>query len=211
MFEPANLATWSGEARLRDARHDERPLVWPAWLWPLLAWVPLEQWHARFARELPALGGAALAGAPASPAALAGIATGVVVAFALAEAGFYGMLWAARGRRLPFWATTVAVLQAGLFELAALQLLDAHPAPAPAWVAWLAGVRALGVRSAFAVALGGAGLLALARGALFAGLQAGLVRRPWREAFALVIAGWVASHVAAWWLAELFRGRSFFG
>ncbi len=186
------------------------PLFWPAWLWPLLAWVPLAEWHERFAREIPRLDAVVLAGTRAAPATLAWAATGLVVALALAEALFYGILWGARGRRLPVAAAAVAVLQAGLLELAALRLLGSFPAPAPAWVAALAGTRALGASGPLAVAFGGAGLLALLRVALFAGLQAGLVRAGWREAFALTCGGWLASHLAGWWLLELAQGRSVF-
>jgi len=189
---------------------DARPLFWPAWLWPLLAWVPLAEWHERFAREIPRLYAVVLAGTRVAPGTLAWAATAFVVALALAEALLYGMLWRARGRRLPVAAAAVAVLQAGLLELAALRLLDALPAEAPAWAAALAGARALRPAGPLATAFGGAGLLALLRVALFAGLQAGLARASWREAFALTCAGWLASHVAWWWLIELAQGRSVF-
>lgn len=213
MREPVDMDDWDAdEPRYAPARDSGRdaPLFWPAWLWPLLVWAPLEGWHARFARDLPALGGA-LGSAPLAPAGLAWLATAFVPLTALAEAGFYGMLWAARGRRLPLLAASVAVLQSGVLELLALRVLDG--AGRETWAVLLAGQRAAatGDAGALAVAFGGAGLLAVARCALFAGLQAGLVRCRWREAFAVTCGGWLASHVALWWAIELFRGRSIFG
>jgi hypothetical protein len=200
-----------------DARPDETQYFWPAWLWPLLAWPPLAAWHARFVRDLPVMDPEALARAhlsPAAPEALAWIATALVLVAALVEAGFYGMLWAARGRRLPILAAAVAVVQAGALELAALDLIDAAgPAPA-AWVSWLTGARVLvphgAVAGAAGTAFGSIGIFTLARCAIFAGLQSGLVRCRWREAFALTCGTWMVSHVALWWLLELFLGRSMF-
>lgn len=209
MREPVVMDDWDAA----PAEPAEKPRFWPAWLWPVLAWLPLDAWHSRFARELP-VGAAVLERTSVTPEALARVATAAVAAAALAEAALYGMLWAARGRRLPLAAAFVAVLQAGVLELVALRVLEfAGEGPSP-WVAALAGVRALrtGGRagSALAVAFGGAGLLALARLAIFAGLQASLVRCRFREAFALTCGVWLCSRVAQWWLVELLAGRGIF-
>ena len=124
------------------------------------------------------------------------------------------MLWAARGRRLPIVAAAVAVVLVSGLELAALDLIEAAaPQPGP-WATLLAGPRALvphGTHAGAAMmAFGSIGIFTLARCAILAGLQAGLVRCRWREAFALVGAVWIVSHVALWWLLELFMGRSMF-
>lgn len=210
MREPVTLDDWDiDEPPPREVRG-----FWPAWLWPLLAWLPLDAWHARFARDLAAITPAPPAWAPLAPGTPALLATSFVLVAALAEAAFYGMLWAARGRRLPVPAAAVAVLLAGVPDLVALRVLELAGGRPSAWVTALAGARALwpgGVAaSAFAAAFGGAGLLALARVAVFAGLQAGLVRGRFREAFALTCGAWLVSHVAQWWLLELFMGRSIF-
>lgn len=208
MREPVLMDDWD----MDEPRPREQGVFWPAWLWPLLVWMPLDAWHERFARDLPRLGLAAREGALPGPATLAWFATGVVLAAALVEALFYGMLWRARGRRLPVLAATVAVVLAGVLELLALRVTDAAPPGADAWRVALAGARALASREtgAFAAAFGGFGLLALTRWVLFAGLQAGLVRCRFREAFVLTCATWLASHVAQWWLLELVVGRGVF-
>lgn len=210
MHEPVTLDDWDvDETRVREARR-----FWPWWMWPVLLWLPLDAWRERFLREAPGVDPAALGRAGLAPETLAWLAAAFVLVAALAEAGFYGMLWASRGRRLPLLAAAVAVVQAGVLELLALRLLDLAGRPAAPWAAWLAGPRALAphgaATGAFAAAFGGAGAMALARLALLAGLQANLVRCRWREAFALVCGAWLASHVAQWWLLELFQGRSIF-
>lgn len=217
MPEPVEMDDWDADeprfapARERDRDREARPLFWPVWLWPLLAWAPLDAWHQRLARDWAKLDSALIERAPAPAEVMAWIATGGVLLAAAGEAAFYGMLWAARGRKLPFLATTVAVLQAGVLELLALRLIES-PVPAP-WAAILAGPRATagGAAGALVTAFGSAGVLALARCVLIAGLQAGLLRRRWREVFVIVCAAWLASHVALWWGIELFRGRSLFG
>lgn len=218
MPEPVEMDDWDADeprfARSRDAQADEAQHFWPAWLWPLLVWPPLAAWHARFLRDLPAIDPATLARAHLSAGGLAWIATAFMLVAALVEAGFYGMLWAARGRRLPFLAAAVAVVQAGVLELAALDLIDAAGSAPAAWASWLAGPRAVvphgAVAGAATMAFGSIGIFTLARFTIFAGLQAGLVRCRWREAFALTCGTWMVSHVALWWLLELFAGRSRF-
>lgn len=209
MREPVTLDDWD----IDEVPPREGGAFWPAWWWPVLVWLPLDAWHERFARELPRFEPAVLERARLQPEVIAWSASAFVLVAALAEAGFYGMLWAARGRRLPLVAATVAVLQAGVVELLALRVMEL--AGAGAWAAVLAGARALSPRgagaSALATAFGGAGLLALVRCALFAGFQAGLVRGRFREAFALTCAVWLASHVAQWWLLELVVGHGAFG
>ena len=210
MREPVTLDDWDMDEPLPR----EAGLFWPAWFWPLLVWLPLDGWHERFARDLPPIDPAVLARAHLTPGALAWFATAMVAALALAEAGFYGMLWAARGRRLPLVAAAVAVMQAGVLDLVALRVLDLARGTAEPWAALLAGARALSPRDTAAgplwVAFGSAGALSLGRCALFAGLQSSLVRCRWREAFAQTCGVWVVSHVGLWWLVELFVGRSIF-
>lgn len=189
------------------------PLAPSPWLWPILLYVPLAAWRQAFARELPGLFAGALP-RPVAPATLAGLGVAALVAASLAEAAFYGMLWAARGRTLPRLAAAFVILQLSLFELFACELLartgpDSAPAPL---VALLAGARVFwrGARapSAFAAAFGSLGAFTLARAALFAALQAGALRVRAREAFAQVALVWLGSHVAWWWLLELARGRA---
>lgn len=209
MREPVVMDDWDAEA----PGPADAPRFWPAWLWPVLVWLPLDAWHSRFARELP-VAAAVLERTSVAPEALAWVATAAVALAALAEAAFYRMLWAARGRRLPLAAACVAVLQAGVPDLVALRVLEMAGASPPPWTAALAGARALWASgragSALELAFGAAGLLALARLAIFAGLQASLVRCRFREAFALTCAVWLAWHVAQWWLAELLAGRGIF-
>jgi hypothetical protein len=218
MPEPVEMDDWDADeprfARLPSAAWTPSASFWPAWLWPLLLWPPLAAWHARLVRDLPAADPATLARAHLTAGGLAWIATTLVLVAALGEAGFYGMLWAARGRRLPILAAAVAVVQAGVLELGALDLIDAAGSHPGAWVMWLAGPRALvphgAVAGAASMAFGSIGAFTLARCAIFAGLQSGLVRCRWREAFALTCGTWAVSHVALWWLLELFVGRSVF-
>lgn len=209
MREPVVMDDWDADG----PEPADAPRFWPAWLWPVLVWLPLDAWHSRFARELP-VAGAVLERTSVAPETLAWVATAAVALAALAEAAFYRMLWAARGRRLPLAAAFVAVLQAGVPDLVALRVLELAGDRPPAWVAALAGARASWADgragSALEAAFGAAGLLALARLAIFAGLQAGLVRCRFREAFALTCAVWLASRVAQWWLAELLAGRGIF-
>lgn len=209
MREPVVMDDWDEE----PTRAEETPRFWPVWFWPVLVWLPLDAWHARFVRDLP-VSATVLERTSITPQALAWVATAAVALAALAEAALYGMLWAARGRRLPLAAAFVAVLQAGVLDLVALRVLElSGEGPSP-WAAALAGARALWpadrAGSAAAVAFGGAGLLALARLAIFAGLQAGLVRCRFREAFALTCGVWLVSRVAQWWLVDLLAGRGIF-
>lgn len=211
MREPVVMEDWDAEPPGPKPAPRERSGFWPAWAWPLLVWLPLDAWHERFAREMP-LDPALLERSRVAPEALAWVATAAVALAALAEAGAYGMLWAARGRRLPLVAAFVAVVQAGVCELVALRVLDLSRGAPAAWAAALAGARALSpdgrAASALALAFGGAGLLTLARVALFAAFQSSLVRGRFREAFALTCGAWLVSHVAQWWLLELLQGRS---
>jgi hypothetical protein len=208
MLEPVMMDDWDAE----EPRPAETRAFWPAWSWPLLLWLPLEAWYSRFTRDMPTVDAGTLARVHLSAAALPWLATATVVLLALAEAGFYGMLWAARGRRLPLLAAAVAIVQCGVAELLAFTLLERAQGGA-AVLGALVGARALVARGAAAsplmVAFGGAGLLALARCALFAGFQSRLVPCRWREAFTMTCGVWLASHVAQWWVLELVTGRSF--
>jgi hypothetical protein len=218
MNEPVEMDDWDADepryARALDAVRTPAANFWPAWLWPLLVWLPLDAWHTRFVRDLPPVDPEALARAHLPAGSLAWFATALVLVAALAEAGCYGMLWAARGRRQPVFATTVAVVQTGALELAALDLIEAAGRTPGTLAILLAGPRALvpqgAVAGAAMVAFGSVGLLTLGRCAAFAGLQSGLVGCRWRAAFAMVCGTWLVSHVAQWWLLELFVGPSMF-
>lgn len=210
MLEPVTMEDWDA-----DERPEPAAATPPAWSWPLLLAGPLLLWHERFARDLPMPDPEVLARLHLSRAALLALATVSVPLFALAEAGVYGMLWAARGRRLPVLATAVAVVQCGVTELLALEVLDrARGAEglALAGATALAGPRVLHAPGAAAgavlLAFGGAGLFALARLALFAGMQARALPCRAREAFALVVGVWLASHLALAWGIDLLQGRS---
>jgi hypothetical protein len=210
MHEPVTLDDWDAD----EPRAGGAKPFWPVWIWPLLVWLPLDEWHARFARDLPRLDPGLLARSRTSAEALAWLATALMPLAALAEAGGYGMLWAARGRRLPLAATAVAVLLAGTLDLAALQLLDRTRGHAGPLVAMLAGARAYvpegAAAGAFTVAFGTAGAFTLGRCALFAAFQAHLVPCRGREALAMTCGAWLVSHVVQWWVLELLQGRSVF-
>ena len=208
MPEPVLLDDWDVE----PPRREPETRAWPAWSWPLLAWLPLDAWHARLARDMPAVDPEVLARVHLTRGGLVALATASVALGALAEAGVYAMLWAARGRRLPLLASAVAVLQCSVTELLALDLLSHATREWTFVAALLAGPRATfapGTASgALALAFGSAGLLALARCVLFAGFQSRFVACRFREAFALTCGLWFASHLAQGWALDLFQGRS---
>jgi hypothetical protein len=208
MFEPVTMEDWDAE----EPRPAPARPFWPAWSWPLLAWLPLDAWHTRLSRDMPGVDPAVLARVHLSQGSIVLLATATVAVLALAEALFYGMLWAARSRPLPVLATAVVVLQCGFTELLALDLLARARDGWGGAVVLLAGPRALlapgAAAGAMTVAFGSAGLLALARCALFAGFQSSLVPCRWREAFAVTCGVWLASHLAQGWLLDLLQGRS---
>ncbi len=182
----------------------------PWWAYPLLLPGPLLAWHDVIAHELARVPGAP--GGFASPAlAWAGVA--VLAAGLLAETAFYGILWAARGRRLPFRASALVLLQLSMLEALASGILQWAPATGPGFAAgWvLAGPRlawAGGAPGGFLSAFGSCGVLTFVRIALWAWAQAEGVGRRWREAAVTVGTVWLATHVAQGWLMELLRGRS---
>jgi len=186
----------------------------PAWAWPLVLVVPLEAWREALAREIPRVMPGVQRHGAFAPGVLVAIGLATVVLGALVEAAFYGMLWGARGLRLPLLATALVLVQVSISEPLALSLmLRVRPGSAhAAWLVPVVGARALWTEgqapSAFAAAFGGAGGLAAARIAVTAGTQAGLVGRRAGEALAIVAASWLASHLAQWWLLELLQGRT---
>ncbi len=199
------VASTSGRDTTMARAHPART---PEWVALLLLAGPLSAWHERIAHDL-----ARVPQAPAwlgTPACTWTLVAGVVAA-ALIEAGFYGMLWAARGHRLPLATSAWALLQLSMLDWFAFWLAERAPAGAgsEAWRVVLLGARALGAsHGAWAAVCGSLGALTLARMAGWAGAMAALVRRPWREAATLVAGVWIASHVAQGWLLELLRGRS---
>jgi len=185
----------------------------PAWVWPFLVYVPLEAWRDLLARDLPALLHAEGV-APRLPAGtLVAVGVAAVAAGALAEAAFYGMLWGARGVRLPFRATALAALELTLFEALAqrwLERLDPASRSAPI-AALFVGARACWpgqvAPSTAAAAFGSFGLFTLARIGLFASVQARALARPFREAVTPIALAWIATHVAQVWVLQLLAGQ----
>ena len=182
----------------------------PWWAWPLLLPGPLLAWHELVANELSQVPDApSWFGSPA----LAWSGVFMVVCGLAIETLFYGALWATRGRRLPFAASALLLLQLSMLEALATGILRHAPASGP-WLGasmLLAGARATWVRAApgaFASAFGSFGVLTLVRMGLWAWAQAEATGRRWREAAPLVASVWLASHVAQGWLMELMRGRS---
>jgi hypothetical protein len=170
--------------------------------------VPLEAWRECLLRGQLAEPDAGLA---LTPAVRVAIGLAALAALLAAEALVYGMLWSLRGARLPLARAWLALLQVSMLEPLALELVARAGGHPDAVTVALVGARALAPAAgagAFATAFGSAGLLALARVALAALAQARLAGRPWREAVALVTAGWLASHVAIVWLLDLVWGRS---
>ena len=186
----------------------------PAWAWPFLLFVPLQAWRDLLGREIPTLTAGSHSGASPAPGMLVAVGLAVVVLGALAEAAFYGMLWSARGLRLPMLASALVILQVSIAEpLAQSLMLRVPPGSAHrAWLVPIVGARALWPHglapNVFAAAFGGSGALAAARIMVTAGTQASLLGRRAREGLAMVAAGWLVSHVAQWWLLELLQGRS---
>ena len=190
------------------ARERARAITPPGWSWPLLVAGPAYAWYGAVSAELARVPDAGPAFA--SPAlAWAGVAA--LVASLAAETLFYGMLWAARGTRLPLAPCALALLPISTLELLAASLARHAPAAGLARTACvaLAGARVLGAgEGGFACAFGSFGLVALVRMALWAWVQADAAGRRWRDAAPMVAAVWLASHVALGWIVELVRGRS---
>ncbi|MCC6652485.1 MAG: hypothetical protein IT348_15145, partial [Candidatus Eisenbacteria bacterium] len=176
-----------------------------------LLFLPLAAWFDAARRALDAAGGERTAGL--SEGALVGATLALVMAGTLVECAFHRALWSARGARVAFAPLLLAVwLLSALEPLAGAAMEWCPPGSAGSlglapWV----GARALaapgGQPDAWAVAFGGAGLLAAARIALSAAAQARLAGRAWREALLQVLLVWLASHVALAWTLALVRGR----
>lgn len=183
----------------------------PAWLLPLLLFLPLAAWIDAARRALEQAGGnlpAAL-----SPGALVGATLAVVAAGTLAECAFHRALWSVRGARVPFAPLLLALWLLSALEPLAGAAMECGPPGSAAsyWLAPWVGARALArpdaPPGAWALAFGGAGLLTAARIALSAAAQARLAGRAWREALLQVLLVWLASHVALAWTLALVRGR----
>lgn len=177
----------------------------PGWTWPFLLAAPLLVWYERFRVALPSLGTVT----KASTLPLAALGVLVFAAMVAAEALAYRVLWRARGARLPFRATALAVLQLSMLESIALVLIDRAQPGTRASLAWLVGPRALATHAgAFGSAFGSAGALTALRIGLFAYWQSDMLARRWREALALVGGAWLATHLALAWLVALAAGFS---
>jgi len=181
----------------------------PWWAWPLLLPGPLLAWHACVESEMERSASAL----PFAPSAIAWIGVAGFACALVVETLVYGMLWAARGRRLPFASSVLVLLQLSMIDRVALAIGSHVPeaGAARALACVLAGSRATWVGAApdgVSAALGSLGVLTLARMALWAWVQAEGTGRRWREAASMVALVWAGSHVVQGLVAELARGRS---
>ncbi len=181
----------------------------PWWAWPLLLPGPLLAWYEIVEGEAER---SALASA-FSPSATAWIALVGLSLAVVGESLVYGMLWSARGRRLPFATSVLVLLQLTLLDVLALALVESPPdaGPGRALACVLAGPRVAWGESGpggMANAFGALGGLTLVRMAIWAWAQSEAVGRRWRDAAWMVASVWLVSHAALGVLAELARGRS---
>ncbi len=181
----------------------------PWWAWLLLVPGPLLAWHECVERELEGLA----TELPFAPATAAWIGVAGFACALVAETLVYGMLWSARGRRLPFASSLLVLLQLSMIDVVALAIGSHRPeaGAARAVACVLAGPRVTWPGAApdgVAAALGSLGALTLVRMALWAWVQAEGTGRRWREAAAIVALVWAGSHVVQGLMVELTRGRS---
>jgi hypothetical protein len=142
--------------------------------------------------------------------ALAGLAA--QLGFTAFEALAAAALWRLAGYPVGWSALAPRILAASAAETLAVSIAAGRARLALSWAALLAGPRALrgpsgehGLAAAFAAV----GLLALARVLLSAWLQARAARAGLETALALVLAMWLVSRLAVWWMIDLLQGRSF--
>jgi len=179
-----------------------------AWRWLLALPLPVLAWHTSLAHELAA---GTLASAPGADPAAAWVGVAAAIASASAEAGFYGMLLAACGRRLPFVPAMTVILLISMLEPASTWIasLGSGGAAAPLWKLLLLGARAAGPsHGGFAAAFRSLGILAIARMLLWARALAAWSGASGRASLALVAAAWLVSHLALGGLLALLWGRS---
>lgn len=184
------------------------PLVLPFW-YAGLAW----GWWRVFSSEL-----ASSPPAPASVMPPAALAAGMAVLGKLlghlSEAGFYALLWRARGARLPFWRFLAVVVSSSVADQLAYTLAGASDVGGvPAWRIWIAGLHLAGgtvfhdspaVRAGF----GSLGLLTATRIGITAAAQARALNRGFAEALGSTVAVWVLTRLAILWGVDLMRGMS---
>lgn len=191
------------------------PVAWAPvlLLLPLAAWIESARRLYAQAGALDAFGNLPHSGA-VTPEAVVALALVLTVAAVFLEAAVLRMVWGARGVTLPFFPLAFALWLLTSIESCAVAALARVPSGSAGavWLAPWVGYRALAGSAAGAngwtFAFAGAGLLTALRIGLSAFVQAKLAGRRRREAAALVVAVWLASHVLLAWLVELSRGRS---
>lgn len=188
--------------RSDSAAHDRLRSPFAGWLGPAMfvyiAWTWWQVSRAQIAALPP--------GTAISPRVGASLALIARVLGWLVESGYYVLWWKWRGRGLPFggyFQWTAAISMVDLLAEAIRRESDAG-----AWRLWLVGAAPAGgmEAGAWAVALGGVGLLTLVR--------LGLVIQAQREALApigwgpagIVATTWLAGRVAAMWTHDLLGG-----
>jgi hypothetical protein len=142
--------------------------------------------------------------------ALAGLAA--QLAFTAFEALAAAAAWRLAGYRARWSALAPRILAASAAETLAVSIAAGRARLAISWASLLAGPRALrapGAEHGLAAAFAAVGLLALARVVLSAWLQARAARASFTTALRLVLALWIVSRLAVWWMIDLLQGRSF--
>lgn len=197
---------WADERAHEGAPRRTTSQVVSAALWLALVWL---YWFSVSRDDLAALLGSDASARSLTAAALLGLAGRI--GMQLVEAGFYVALWRALAKPIAFGPLFVAVVSLSLCDACANVLARWADGDAPAWLVPLVGVRVLpdvlAGQPGLRVALGGVGLLAIAR-------VAGTALAQWRlgtslrGALALTGSVWLAGRLASWWIADLLRGMS---
>ena len=204
----------NGIESMRPAVRPGLPPALEPWARPVaVAFVSLLWWdayHRQLAAGMPA-------GAPRGAVALGtGMATVGHLAGNALEAAFYRLWWRSRGARFGYGSFFVWLVALSLFDIGAIALRDVAREHAPAaagWLAALAGPGAArdsfpGISPGLRAALGSIGLLALARVAATAWLQARAVGRGLAGPLGLTLSTWGLARLVVWWGTDLLRGRS---
>jgi hypothetical protein len=181
-----------------------RPMPTAVWLATML-YAAFYEIHAELATTLESqLSAAAITGA--AVAALVTRTAGHAL-----EAAFYYSVWRLLGLRVRFVWMFCWVISLSLFDALASATARIGAGGDMPWLAPIVGLRALPdlmhAWGGAGLALGGVGLLALARvfGTAYVQRREGA---PWRGALALTAAAWIAGRLATWWGADLIRGWS---
>jgi hypothetical protein len=161
---------------------------------------------------LEVLYGSATAAHARGPWLVALVGLAAQLAFTAGEAAAAAACWRALGRRVPWRVLAPRLLAASSAETLAVSIASGRAHLPRGWALALAGPRAAeasgpphGIMAAFAAV----GALALVRLLLSAWLQSRAARASFGAAFGLVLAMWLASRFAVWWMFDLLQGRSF--